>query len=267
MQRFFSVVKSNSLTILGLTALCTLAFVLRWPAVYFALPYTPHPDEPYVINIVLRMLASGSLFPDSFDRPHLSVYPVWAAVWLDNARHAYPTALLAVPTDRITQLVEPFVVGRITSIALSILAIPLVYVVLRRQGHTRWAWIGAAWLTLLPFHIAQSGYIAPDGLVAGVTLLLLLATDWYVARPSATRWWVVSLVVGLAIGTKYNLAAVVLIPAAAQWELLRTRHWGTLVRVLLVLGVGAVVGFFVTTPGLLVQAGQFVADMQSQVSH
>lgn len=264
MKRFFT---PRRITLLALLSLCCGAFVLRWPAVYFALPYTPHPDEPYVVNIVLRMLASGSLFPDSFDRPHLSVYPIWAALWLQQHYDPIPPALLTVPTDRITQVWTPFITGRIMSIALSILAIPLSFVHLRQRGHTFWAWVAAIWLTVLPFHIAQSGYIAPDGLVAVVTLLVLTLTWQYQAAPTPLRWWAVAVSVGLAIGTKYNLAAIVLIPAATHWEALRAGQWRFVLRQYMILAFGAVLGFFVTTPGLLVLAQQFLADMQSQVAH
>jgi len=122
MKRFFS----THATTIFLLMLCCVGFVLRWPAVWFGLPYTPHPDEPYVINMVLKMLAQGSLFPGSFDRPHLSVYPVWLAVWLQALRDPIPAELLLRTTDRITQVVMPFVVGRMTSIVMALVAIPLV---------------------------------------------------------------------------------------------------------------------------------------------
>ncbi len=263
MKRFFS----TYATTIFLLMLCCVGFVLRWPAVWFGLPYTPHPDEPYVINMVLRMLASGSLFPDSFDRPHLSVYPVWVAVWLQTLRDPIPADLLLRSTDRITQVVMPFVVGRMTSIVMALVAIPLVAYHVRQKNLGRWGWFAAAWVSVLPFHIAQSAYIGPDGLVAVLTLATLILSWQYSKQPSALLWWAVAVTVGLAIGTKYNLAAIIIVPAATQWELLRTRQWRALITALAVLLAGTIVGFFVTTPGLLVNAQQFVADMNSQVSH
>jgi hypothetical protein len=263
MKRFIT----THANIIFLLVLCCVGFVLRWPAVWFGLPYTPHPDEPYVINMVLKMLAQGSLFPGSFDRPHLSVYPVWLAVWLQALRDPIPAELLLRTTDRITQVVMPFVVGRMTSIVMALVAIPLVAYHVRQKNLGRWAWFAAAWVCVLPFHVAQSAYIGPDGLVAVMTLATLIVSWHYTKQPSMYLWWAVALTVGFAIGTKYNLAAIIIVPAATQWDLLRTRQWRALITALAVLAAGTTVGFFATTPGLLVNAQQFVADMNFQVSH
>ncbi len=267
MQHIITTCRRYGWLILGIVAICVVGFVVRWPAVYFALPYTPHPDEPYVINMVLNMLATGSVFPASFDRPHLSVYPVWLAVWLDTLRNPIPPDLLLLPTDRISSVIAPFVVGRITSILMALLAIPLLVIHLAQKNLLRWWWLAILWLCFLPFHVAQSGYIAPDGLVAVLTLATLVVTWQYTQTPTARWWWAAVLTVGLAIGTKYNLAALVLVPAATQLHLVQARRWRQLLVALSVLAVGCVVGFFVTTPGLLVGVQQFLADMNSQVSH
>ncbi len=267
MQHFASSFRRHGWHMLGLTVVCVIGFIIRWPAVYFALPYTPHPDEPYVINMVLKMLATGSLFPASFDRPHLSVYPVWLAVWLDTLRNPIPQELLLLPTDRISSVIAPFVVGRITSILMALLAIPLLVIHLAQKNLLRWGWLAAVWLCFLPFHVAQSGYIAPDGLVGVLTIATLVVTWQYTQTPTAHWWWIVALTVGLAIGTKYNLAAIAIVPAATQWHLVQARRWRPLLVALSVLAAGCMVGLFVTTPGLLVNGQQFIADMNAQVSH
>ncbi len=267
MKHFLITCRRNGWLILGLTVICLCGFIIRWPAVYFALPYTPHPDEPYVINMVLKMLSRGSLFPDSFDRPHLSVYPVWFAVWLDTVRNPIPAMLMIQPTDRISSVIAPFIVGRVTSIVMALLAIPLIAVHLAQKNLRRWIWFAVVWICVLPFHVAQSAYIGPDGLVAVLTMATLVVTWQYTKTPNPRWWWLVAITVGLAIGTKYNLAAIIIVPAATQWELVQTRQWRRLLLVLSVLLVGTIVGFFVTTPGLLVGAQQFIADLNSQVSH
>lgn len=243
------------------------ATILRWPMVYFALPYTPQPDEPYVINMLFDMLRNHSWIPNNFDRPHLSVYVTFVGVWLGQLFTPIDPAVLARGTDRITLVSSPFVHGRITMIIVGIASIIAAYWH-ARQYQLGWAaFVAAGWLTLLPFHQEQSGIITPD-IMVGLFTLLIMASCWqYSLTPTTRQLWIVALICGLATGTKYNLAAAMIIPALMQWPLISQRAWRPLLRNIVIIGVGTLIGFFVTTPGIFWSINEIRANLDSQISH
>ena len=243
------------------------AAILRWPMVYFALPYTPQPDEPYVINMLFDMLRNHSWIPNNFDRPHLSVYVTFVGVWLGQLFTPIDPAVLARGTDRITLVSSPFVYGRITMIIVGIASIIAAYWH-ARQYQLGWAaFVAAGWLTLLPFHQEQSGIITPD-IMVGLFTFLIMASCWqYSLTPTTRQLWIVALICGLATGTKYNLAAAMIIPALMQWPLISQRAWRPLLRNIVIIGVGTLIGFFVTTPGIFWSINEIRANLDSQISH
>jgi hypothetical protein len=77
----------------------------------------------------------------------------------------------------------------------------------------------------------------------------------------------VALVCGLATGTKYNLAAAMIIPALMQWPLITQRSWRQLIRNGAIIFAGAIFGFFITTPGIFWSLNEIRANLDSQISH
>lgn len=251
--------------ILGIIIIC--ATILRWPMVYFALPYTPQPDEPYVINMLFDMFRFHSWIPNNFDRPHLSVYLTFVGVWLGQLFVPIDPAVLVRATDRITMASAPFMHGRITMIIVGLASILAAYWH-ARQYQLNWAaLVAAGWLALLPFHQEQSGIITPD-IMMGLFTFLIMASCWqYSLTPTTRQLWIVAIICGLATGTKYNLAAAVLIPALMQWPLVTQRDWRNLIRNGVIIGVGTLIGFFITTPGIFWSINEIRANLDSQISH
>lgn len=251
--------------VLGVIAV--FAVVVRWPMVYFALPYTPQPDEPYVINMLFDMLRSRSWLPNNFERPHLSVYVTFIGVWIGQLFAPIDPALLNRATDRITMVSSPFVHARITMIIVGIASIGAAYWH-TRQYQLGWpALVAAGWLTLLPFHQIQSGTITPDVMV-GLLTFLIMGSCWHYARTATTRQlWVVAIICGLATGTKYNLAAALLIPALMQWPLITQRDWRQLIQNGAIIVTGGIIGFFVTTPGIFWSLNEIRTNLDTQISH
>ncbi len=251
--------------ILGIIIIC--AAILRWPMVNFALPYTPQPDEPYVINMLFDMFRFHSWIPNNFDRPHLSVYVTFVGVWLGQLFTPIDPAVLARGTDRITMASAPFMHGRITMILVGLASIIAAYWH-ARQYQLGWAaFVAAGWLALLPFHQEQSGIITPD-IMVGLFTFLIMASCWqYSLTPTTRQLWIVALICGLATGTKYNLAAAMIIPALMQWPLISQRAWRPLLRNIVIIGVGTLIGFFITTPGIFWSINEIRANLDSQISH
>lgn len=250
-----------------LSGILVLATLLRWPMVFFALPYTPNPDEPYVINMIFDMMHRQTWIPNNFDRPHLSVYVAYLAVWLGQWWHPIDPTLLTLPTDRITQVSSAFVDARIAMILTSVASILAGFWHLRQREFTWGAWVGILWLTLLPWHQEQSGFIAPDAMV-GLFTFLIAGTCWtYAQTQSRQQLWLVAFVIGLATGTKYNVGAALLVPLVMQWPLLQQRQWRSLVLNGVILGVGSFAGFVVTTPGLIWSVSEIRANLDGQMTH
>lgn len=252
---------------IALGVIIIVATVLRWPMVYFALPYTPQPDEPYVINMLFDMLRNRSWIPNNFDRPHLSVYVTFVGVWVGQLFTPIDPAVMSRATDRITLVSSPFVHGRITMILVGLVGIMAAYWH-TRQYQLGWAaLVAAVWLTLLPFHQEQSGFITPD-IMVGLFTFLIMASCWqYSLTPTTRQLWIVALICGLATGTKYNLAAAVIIPALMQWPLVTQRAWRDLIRNGAIIGAGTLIGFFITTPGIFWSINEIRANLDSQISH
>lgn len=253
--------------VIGLVSILVIATLLRWPMVFFALPYTPHPDEPYVINMIFDMMYRHTWIPNNFDRPHLSVYVAYVAVWLGQWWHPIDPALLVIPTDRITQVSSAFVDARIAMLFTGIASIAAAYWHLTQRHFTWGAWLGALWLALLPWHQDQSVFITPDVMV-GLCTFLIAGTCWhYATHPTTRQLWLVAGVIGLATGTKYNLGAAVIIPVIMQWPLIQQRQWRTVVRNGMILVLGMMLGLIVSTPGLIWSLNEIRANLDSQMSH
>jgi hypothetical protein len=244
-----------------------VATILRWPMVYFALPYTPQPDEPYVINMLFDMLRLHSWIPNNFDRPHLSVYVTFVGVWLGQLFVPIDPAVLSNTTDRITMASAPFVHGRITMIIVGLASIGTAYWHARQYRLDWAALVAAGWLALLPFHQEQSGIITPD-IMVGLFTFLIMGSCWqYSLTPTTRQLWIVALVCGLATGTKYNLAAAIIIPALMQWPLITQRAWRQLIQNGAIIVAGTMIGFFITTPGIFWSINEIRANLDSQISH
>src|SRR5256885_16535466 len=78
---------------LALVLIALLAFGLRVYAVGWALPYTPHPDEPVIVNAVLGMLRRGDWNPRYFGYPSLYFYGL-RLVFAAHLRYGLATGLV-----------------------------------------------------------------------------------------------------------------------------------------------------------------------------
>ncbi|HZG65556.1 MAG TPA: hypothetical protein VEZ12_02375, partial [Herpetosiphonaceae bacterium] len=103
----------HRVVLLGMVALPALAFGLRIWGVAWSLPYVDHPDEPAVMNVVLRIV-EGRPDPDFFFYPSLILYlqalVVKAHLWWGTQTGLYPAGLaLPATTDFWTTIPSIFV--------------------------------------------------------------------------------------------------------------------------------------------------------------
>jgi hypothetical protein len=104
--------------------------------------------------------------------------------------------------------------------------------------------------------------------MVGLFTFLIMGSCWQYSRTPTTRQlWITTLVCGLATGTKYNLAAAIIIPALMQWSLITQRAWRQLTQNILIIGAGTLIGFLITTPGIFWSINEIRANLDSQISH
>ncbi|HET8626873.1 MAG TPA: phospholipid carrier-dependent glycosyltransferase [Thermomicrobiales bacterium] len=258
-----------------LAAVVVAGAALRFHGLGFALPYVPHPDEPAVVNIAQRMLATGDLDPHRFTYPSLYIY-LQAAVYALHLGWGFTQELyhsvgdLPASTDRITTAPGIFLWGRALTATLATGAILLTYGAGRRLYGRRVGLVAALLLAFAPATIADAHLITVDVPAAAFTAL---AFYWIVALYRAPlapggvhRWWPIvraGIGVGLAAATKYNAALIVvplcLVPllrgARAPW-----RVW---------LGGALTAGatFLAVTPYALPELPLFLNDTAAVIVH
>jgi Dolichyl-phosphate-mannose-protein mannosyltransferase len=204
---------------LGLAALVPRLWGIDW-----GLPYEYHSDEHLLYRNGLR----PDFHPGTFVYPALMIYVNKALGWTIAALHAAEndaiafSAALASETVRIgTQHA-----ARIAVALLSALLPGMAFPLLHRLGAPLWlAILGALLLAFSPGLVRHSHYDTVDvpcAVLASVSILLmLLAAERRTPRVLLTA----SLVAGLAAGTKYS-AALLLLPIATSVFLLAPRAGG-----------------------------------------
>ena len=192
---------------LGLLAL--LAFALDVAGATWGLPARWHPDEK--ADSAARMAREGSLAPDSFINPTLSVYVMLPVIWAQQ--RAAEAGLLA------GRAADPALAGRILSAVAGATAVFLVGLLGARLSRGI-GLLGAALLALAPAVVNLCHFATPEAwLMLGAGATLLLAARHVEGRTAA---WAVGLVLGLTASTKYTAAALALPCVVAVC--LRRRH-------------------------------------------
>lgn len=250
-------------------ALLLAALLLRVWALDWGLPYVEHPDEPFYVEIVVRMVRDGNPNPMSFWHPTLLFY-LMAVVTRLHAWWGVQTGLygyveaLPIKTYLFTTAPELYVWNRAVSALFGAATVPLLYLLGCRMFDRRTALLGAALLALATFHIDNSHFIATS-VPAGLWTTLLLVGAWGVARDGRWRGYLLAgLAAGLAAGTKYNAGIVGLTVVAAH-----LLFWGRaglgrpLLRVVASGGLALLV-FLLTNPFALLDGERFLADLATQ---
>ncbi|MFZ0705365.1 MAG: glycosyltransferase family 39 protein [Candidatus Korobacteraceae bacterium] len=201
-----------------------LAAALQWSAGVFGVEFGGHPDEAahYVTGVMLRDYVAGGHFtsPRTFVEQYYSHYPkiglfVWPplfhgieAIWDLVFNPSKPSALLL-------------------EALLTALLATSIYWVIRRQYPAIVAFAGGAVFVLLPLVRISTQTVMADGLVALLIFWATIAMIRYLEteRTRDAIWF--GVFAGLAMATKPNGLALVLLPPIA---ILITRRFYLLKR-------------------------------------
>lgn len=211
-----------------------------------------HWDEPMVLGNARYMLAVGEPLPRHYLHPTASVL-LLAAVVPDLTVARMPSGPETADVRRPALLRARSVFSVMT--ATSIIAAALAAFA-RRRSHVE-AVLAAA-VVAGSFELSAHGrFIVPDGMLTAMTSWALCAALWSRHRPALL--WAAAACAGIAVGTKYS-GAIVILPALMAASFADTRRLRKVAGVVVV----AALVFIATTPGLLVEPGLVVGAFRYQ---
>jgi len=246
----------------ALAAILLLAIGLRFVGIQQSLPYLDNPDEPTTVSAAIKMLQTGDLNPHFFRWPSL---PFYTQLVLSIVQ--FLAGVANGTFSNLNQIVPDsfYLAGRLLSATLGVATVFLTYLLGRRFYNGGVGLLGALILAVLPLHSEHSKYVTPDVMVAFFsTLTLLFAANIY--KTGQRKWYLwAGVAAGLTIGTKYNVA-VVLVSVMLAHFLTDKSQRGKLVWLLATFGVVGGV-FLLTTPFILFDLTGFLNEIAFQVRH
>jgi 4-amino-4-deoxy-L-arabinose transferase-like glycosyltransferase len=260
----------------GLAGVLLVALGVRLWGSTFGLPYVEHPDEPFWVINILKMLKTADPNPHDFIYPSFYYY-LNALAYLVY----YGVGRLFGVFHNLTDLAEPalliggsgkttlpalFLIGRSIAIALGIGTVALTVDLGRRfTGFVLGGVLAGLCVALSPTLAANNRYMIPDGTVAFFTTLTLWGA-WRIFERGGTKDYLLAgAALGLAVGTKYNAAPFALLIMLAPllragWRGLRDwRPYGAL-------ALSAAV-FLATTPYALLDFRTFLNGAFIDIRH
>jgi 4-amino-4-deoxy-L-arabinose transferase-like glycosyltransferase len=265
--------RAEIITGVALGVILLLAAVLRFDGLAWGRPFAYHPDEPAIVKSAIQMVASGDWNPHWFNYPSLIIDIEALIVALGHAFRGGPLDLTTpglFPSEALPTQFGAFLAGRVVVAILGLLTIIVTFAIGRRLGGRVAGLAGALLLALLPLHIVNSRYVTTDVPVAFWSSFVAYATLRATAAPGQLRWWVAAaLAVGLATSTKWNAAAIGLIPAIVY--VTSRPHGASLGRWLVsptvpLMLVAAVVGVLLPTPAILASPTEVASYVSLQAA-
>lgn len=260
------------LTAVTLAALMVLAAALLLAGLTRDLP-SPEPDEPFFVLPAVAMAAHGSANPNWFGHPASTLITPLAVAY--RARevlfHGAPLtgAAPAVARRYREDPASFYVIGRLWTMALTVLTIPLVYLVGRRVMSPLVGLLGAAAWTVLPLVLDYGRLVRSDSAATCFGLLAFLACLRAVDAPTWRRFVVAGAAIGLAVSTRYFMATLVVVLVGAWWCARRDARshppsgrvgWSRLV----VGGAAALGAFALTTPFLFLDSSAATRSLTAE---
>jgi hypothetical protein len=202
------------LVALGFT--CAFGLVVRLWGIGYLVPVQSLGDSSMLVNEV-DVLRNGR--PRDYSDPYMLYYPrllAYAVSLTPAPRAVEPAASL---DDHLRAASAPWRDVRLTSVILSMLAIPGAWCLARRFMDDRWAVLAAALCATSLLHVDFSAQEVPHGTVSSFVVLTLIAAIHLRRRADVAAYWMTGACAALAVGSLQNGIAV--LPAVATAILLR----------------------------------------------
>jgi hypothetical protein len=257
----------------GRTLLVLLAVFLATTAASFhslptVLPYLHNPDEVVDEGVALRVAHAPAKSPEFFRYPSLLFYTqalVYRADELFSGVRIEPAVVDSLGNAR-TSHPRHWLLGRaLTATTEALLAALAAWLTISLSGHWLPGLAVGILTALSPLLAEQSRHIAPDTYAAFFTMAALAAAARLAVSDALSVYCVSGVLVGLAAGSKYNLALVAI---AVLWaHLSRKGLRGVLDPRLYLAGVLAVLTFAATTPYAVLDRSSFLAGISFEARH
>ncbi|MDX2160462.1 MAG: glycosyltransferase family 39 protein [bacterium] len=220
-----------------------------------------HPDEHLFVARPLRMVVTGQLNPKFFHNPSLLNNLNFFTFLVSDAGRGMSLEGWEGINERRHTPFPLYVISRAYSAFGGLLAVAAVYATARLVGG-RGAALAAGLLTAVAFPLVQHAhYSTTSSLAAGFSAAAIWASTAALYHPQK-QWMLVAAgaAVGLAAGSRYNAAAVVLFVGAAAGVLMlrQPTRRSILVAVLAMLAVPVL--FIATTPWVLFDTEFFLSE-------
>lgn len=254
---------------LATVALVLVALGLRVWGVAWSLPYVDHPDEPAVMNVILRIV-QGQLDPNFFFYPSLILYlqalVVKTQLWWGLSNGLYTTPLVLPPTtDFYTSFPGIFIWARLFTAVCGTATVAVVATWGRRFFGTRTTLLAAALLAISPWAIQHAHYVTVDVPTTLFATLALFGACQVVVRGDWRDYVLAGVLLGLAAATKYQSGFVVISLVCAhclRWRVASLRQAGRLV----VAGLGSLAVFLLCSPFIVLDFAAFWRDVSTLLS-
>ena len=204
----------------ALAAICALGFALRLAGIGHLLPTITQLDAATVVDQVQEMRTSAA---EREAKPGTPFYPHLLArvvSWLP-APAAPESSDPADVDEHLRRASAVWVQVRETSIALSMLLVPLTWVFARRFIGAGWALLPAALVATSLLHVTFSSQERPHGAAASFMLLAVLAAMHLRRRPNVLAYLSAGVASGLAVGSLHYGALVLFAIIGAFFLVLR----------------------------------------------
>lgn len=195
-----------------LLLILTLAFVLRFAAVNFGLPFLYHADEPIVVNHALAY-GAGDLNPHFFKIPPLLSYLLFICYGFYFVVGKLLGVFHGVQDFENLYYADPSSFYLIARIFFGVIAgtatIFIFYKMIQKHFGDKLAWMAGFLFAICFLHVRDSHYVYPD-----IPLVFLIVLSWaaiwrVMDAPTAWKSHILSAVwVGAATAMKYNGAAL-----------------------------------------------------------
>jgi 4-amino-4-deoxy-L-arabinose transferase-like glycosyltransferase len=251
-----------TLPFLGLILLLGLG-LRAYGGITWGLPDRFHPDEHFIMDPAVKMLATGDPNPRWFNYPSLYMYlqaavePVGRPLQpiIDSHYEAEPDALVQA---------RQLAVGRTLTVIIATLSILGVFALGRRSYGIIAGLAGAALIAIHGPHIANSQWVTTDVPASAAVLSTALCSICALQKKSSSCLIAGAIAAGMSAGLKYNAGIAVVMPLAALFLTWRGVY---LVRNFVIVGVAAMMAFLVSTPFALLDFHKFTTDLQFEINH
>ena len=187
----------------SLILIILIAVFFRFKNINFGLPFTYHPDEPYVVETIREMILYGDFNPHKFWWGSLLFYiqiPAFLLAYLSSFIKDGIKIFSAVPNSYF------LLFGRILNASLGILSVYFLYRIGIISSGRITAVVSSTLFAISPFHIEHSKYLTPEApLTFFLILSLYFAAKFYKdEKDKLISYCLAGLFMGFSISTKYN---------------------------------------------------------------